>query len=113
MAPVSYGIWKRCEYTNVSVLRQGVAIGTLTNFQFCYPNYYMRYSPDNYNLCYNFRRRCSVLEKHQLPEGCSCRYLPFTKGLQWLTVLAAFFLFLGLILLYLKIIASPQNGWYI
>jgi hypothetical protein len=73
----------------------------------------MRYSPDNYTSCYPIRRRCSVLEKHQLPKGCSCRYLTSAKVLQWLTVIAAIFLVLGLILLYLKIIASPQNGLYI
>jgi len=109
MAPVSYGIWERCEYTNITVIKQGITIGTRTNVQFCYPNLYMRYSPDHYNSCRNFRRRCSVLGKDQLPEGCSCRYLPSAKALQWLTVLAAVFLILGLLLLYLKSITSPEN----
>jgi hypothetical protein len=110
MAPVSYGIWERCEYTNVTVIRQGVTAGTRHNVQFCYPNHYMRYSPANYSLCTNIRRRCPTLDKSQLPEGCSCRYLPSAKGLQWLTVLAAIFLVFGLLLLYLKAITSPQNS---
>jgi hypothetical protein len=112
MAPVSYGIWERCEYTNVTLLKQGVTIGTRKNVKFCYPNLYMRYSPKDYNTCYNIRRQCPVLDKDQISKGCSCRYLPSAKGLQWLTVLAAICLILGLILLYLKVITSPENSLY-
>jgi hypothetical protein len=113
MAPTSYGIWERCEYTNVTIIRQGVTMGTRKNVQFCYPNVYMRYTPEHYTTCNNYRRRCSVLEKSQIPEGCSCRYLPSAKGLQWLTILAALTLILGLLLIYLKLISSSQNRSYI
>jgi len=109
MTPVSYGLWQRCEYTNVTIMKQGVALGTRPNVQICRPNRYMRYSPEKHNDCYNFRRQCPVMEGAQLPEGCSCRYLPSAKGLQWLTVLAAICLVLGLLILYFKLITSPQN----
>ena len=112
MTPVSYGLWERCEYTNISIIKQGVALGTQPNVQFCYPNRYLRYSPESYQACRNFRRNCPVTPKDQLPEGCSCRYLPSAKGLQWLTVLAAICLTLGVILLYLKTITTPENSSY-
>ncbi|CAF0766158.1 unnamed protein product [Rotaria sordida] len=109
MAPVSYGLWQRCEYANITIMKQGIALGIRPNVQICRPNRYMRYSSDNFDTCYHIRRNCPVTEQEQLPEGCLCRYLPSAKGLQWLTVLAAIFLVLGLLLLYLKTIASPQN----
>jgi hypothetical protein len=109
MAPVDYGLWQRCEYTNITIMKQGVALGVRPNVQVCRPNRYMRYSVDNFDLCYHIRRNCPVTEPSQLPKGCSCRYLPSAKGLQWLTLLAAGCLILGLLLLYLKIITSPQN----
>lgn len=109
MEPVSYGLWERCEHFNITVVKQGVTLGTRQRVQICWPNRYMRYSPDKYHTCHNFRRQCPVMNKDQLPEGCSCHYLPSAKALQWLTVLAAVFLILGLLLLYLKTIASPQN----
>ncbi|CAF2322110.1 unnamed protein product [Rotaria sp. Silwood2] len=109
MAPVSYGLWQRCEYSDIPLTKQGVAFGTRPNVQICWPNRYMRYSPDKFDTCYSIRRNCPVIEKNDLPEGCSCRYLPSAKALQWLTVLAAIFLVVGLLLLYLKTIASPQN----
>lgn len=112
MTPVSYGIWERCEYTNLTLMRQGVTLGTRTNVQFCHPNRYMRYSTNNYTLCHNYRRKCSVFNQDQFPEGCSCQYLPSTKGLQWLTGLAAICLILGILLLYLRSIASPNNSSY-
>jgi len=110
MTPVSYGLWQRCEYDNLPIMKQGVALGTRANVEICYPNRYMRYSPNNYQTCYNVRRQCPVLEKSQLPEGCLCRYLPSTKGLQWLTVLAAICLICGLLIIYLKIITSSNNS---
>lgn len=110
MTPVSYGIWERCEFTNITVIKQGITLGPRTNVQFCYPNRYMRYTPESYQKCYPSRRRCPVLSKEEIPEGCSCQYLPSAKALQWLTVLAAIFLGLGLILLYLKTITSPENS---
>jgi hypothetical protein len=110
MTPVSYGIWERCEYTNITIIKQGVTIGTRTNVQFCYPNRYMRYSPNSYHTCNVWRRSCPVLTKDKIPAGCSCSYLPSAKALQWLTVLAAVCLILGLILLYLKIITAPENS---
>ena len=110
MTPVSYGIWDRCEYTNVSIIKQGVTVGYRSNVQFCYPNRYMRYSPESYQTCNHWRRSCPVLSKEKIPEGCSCRYLPSGKALQWLTVLAAIFLGLGLLLLYLKTITAPENS---
>lgn len=110
MAPVSYGLWQRCEYANITIMKQGVALGVRPNVQICRPNRYMRYSADKFDTCYHIRRNCPVIEPEQLPEGCSCRYLPSAKGLQWLTILAAVFLVLGLLLLYFKTIATPQNG---
>jgi hypothetical protein len=110
MAPVSYGLWQRCEYTNLTIMKQGVALGIRPNVQTCRPNVYMRYSADKFDTCYYIRRNCPVTEKAQLPEGCSCRYLPSAKGLQWLTVLAAICLVLGLLLLYFIAISSPQNS---
>ncbi|CAF1971525.1 unnamed protein product [Rotaria magnacalcarata] len=109
MAPVSYGLWQRCEYSNITISKQGVSLGTRPNVELCRPNHYMRYSPDKYDLCYHRRRGCPVTEPANLPEGCSCRYLPSAKGLQWLTIYATIFLILGLLLLYLKTITSPQN----
>jgi hypothetical protein len=110
MAPVSYGVWDRCERINQTALKQGVALGVEQNIKICRPNLYMRYSPDDYSTCYNIRRNCPVIEKSQLPKGCSCRYLPSTKGLQWLTCLAALCLIFGLLIIYLKVITTPQNG---
>jgi len=110
MTPVSYGIWERCEYTNITIIKQGVTIGTRTNVQFCYPNRYMRYSPNSYHTCNVWRRSCPVLTKDKIPAGCSCSYLPSAKALQWLTVLATVCLILGLILLYLKTITAPENS---
>jgi hypothetical protein len=75
MAPVSYGIWYRCENMNVSIIKQGVALGTRLNVQVCRPNVYMRYSSDNHHSCYHIRRNFPVTLKDQLTEGCSCRYL--------------------------------------
>jgi len=110
MSPVSYGLWQRCEYSNITIMKQGIALGVQPNVQLCRPNLYMRYSPDKFDTCYHIRRNCPVTEPSQLPEGCSCRYLPSARGLQWLTILAAVCLILGLLLLYLKIIAESQNG---
>jgi len=110
MSPVSYGLWQRCEYTNVTIMKQGVALGTRPNVQICRPNRYMRYSVNDFEACYSVRRNCPVTEPGQLPKGCSCRYLPSARGLQWLTVLAAIFLILGLLILYLKTIAKPENN---
>jgi len=110
MTPVSYGLWQRCEYTNVTIMKQGVALGTRPNVQICRPNRYMRYSVENFDTCYYIRRNCPVTEPEQLPNGCSCRYLPSAKALQWLTILAAIFLISGLLILYLKTIATPQNN---
>lgn len=91
-------------------MKQGVALGIRPNVQLCRPNLYMRYSADKHDSCYHVRRNCPVANLAQLPEGCSCRYLPSTRGLQWLTILAAVFLVLGLVLLYFKTIVSPQNS---
>ena len=113
MAPVSYGLWQRCELVNITIMKQGVALGIRPNVQLCRPNRYMRYSPDKYETCYYIRRNCPVTERAQLPDGCSCRYLPSTKFLQWLTIFTAVFLVIGLLLLYLKTITSPQNGSFI
>ena len=110
MGPVSYGLWQRCENTNITITKQAIALGIRPNVQICVPNRYMRYKADKFDSCYHIRRNCPVIEQDELPEGCACRYLPSTKGLQWLTILAAIFLVLGLLLLYLKTIASPQNS---
>jgi len=109
MAPVSYGLWQRCENSNLTIMKQGVALGVRHNVQICYPNRYMRYSADKFDTCYHIRRNCPVTEPGQLPDGCFCRYLPSARALQWLTVLAAVFLILGLVLVYLKIIITGQN----
>jgi len=113
MGPVSYGLWQRCEYANVSIVKQGVALGTRHNVQLCRPNRYMRYSVANFDTCYYVRRNCPVTEPSQLPKGCSCRYLPSAKALQWLTILAAVCLVTGLIILYVKLITTPQKGLFI
>jgi len=109
MPPVSYGLWQRCENNNITIMKQGVALGTRPNVQICRPNRYMRYSVESFDQCYNIRRNCPVMEAGQLPKGCSCRYLPSAKGLQWLTVLAAICLVIGLLILYLRTIATPEN----
>lgn len=110
MAPVSYGLWQRCEFVNIPVSKQGVPLGNRVNVSTCRPNRYMRYKVANFDTCYPIRRNCPVSETAQLPEGCSCRYLPSTKGLQWLTILAAICLGVGLLVLYTKTQVSPQNG---
>ena len=112
MAPVSYGLWERCENTNITIMKQGVALGIRPNVQICRPNRYMRYSADKFDTCYYIRRNCPVTEKAQLPAGCSCRYLPSAKALQWLTVLAAICLVIGLLLLYFIAITTPENSSY-
>lgn len=109
MAPVSYGLWQRCEYTSITITKQGVPLGVRPNVELCRPNHYMRYSPDKFDECYHIRRSCPVMKPEDIPKGCSCQYLPSAKGLQWLTVFAAILLVLGLLLLYLKTIATPQN----
>ena len=113
MGSVSYGLWQRCEYANLTIMKQGVALGIRPNVQLCRPNRYMRYSPEKYDTCYHIRRNCPVAETTHIPEGCSCRYLPSTKALQWLTILAAIFLIFALLLLYMKTIVSAENGLFI
>lgn len=110
MAPVSYGLWERCEHVNFTVIKQGVALGIRPHIQICVPNRYMRYSPAKFPTCYQIRRNCPVIASDSLPEGCSCRYLPSANGLQWLTILAAIFLVFGLLLLYLNTISSGENS---
>lgn len=112
MGRVSYGLWQRCETRNVTILKQGIALGVRTNVQTCQPNWYMRYSPSAFHSCFPIRRDCAVNLDSNIAPGCSCRYLPSTKGLQWLTIIASGFLVLGLILLYLRTISSPENGTY-
>ncbi len=94
-------------------MKQGVALGTRHNVQLCRPNRYMRYSVENFDVCYYVRRNCPVTEPAQLPKGCSCQYLPSAKALQCLTIIAAAFLVIGLIILYIKLITSPQKGLFI
>jgi len=91
-------------------MKQGVALGTRPNVKIFLPNVYMRYSVDHFDTCYYIRRNCPVTEPAQLPKGCSCRYVPSARALQWLTVLAAIFLIFGLLILYLKTITTPQNN---
>jgi hypothetical protein len=112
MEPVSYGLWQRCEYTNMTIVKQGVALGVRPHVQTCRPNVYLRYSPDKFRECYNIRRNCPVIQKEQIPQGCACRYLRSDRALQWLTVLAAVCIVLGLLFLHLKTIAQPQNGLF-
>lgn len=112
MPPVSYGLWQRCENANITIMKQGISLGTRPNVQICRPNRYMRYSVENFDTCYNIRRNCPVMDAGQLPNGCHCRYLPSARALQWLTILAAVFLVIGLLILYLKIIATAQNGLF-
>lgn len=95
----------------MTLLKQGVALGVRSDIKICLPNRYMRYIPDKYYTCSQIRRKCPVtIDDKQLSEGCSCSYLPSTKGLQWLTCLGAICIILGLLLLYLKVIATPQNS---
>jgi hypothetical protein len=69
----------------------------------------MRYTPKSFTRCHNIRRNCPVSNK-ETPAECQCNYLSSTKALQWLTIIAAVFISLGLILLYLRIISSPGNS---
>jgi hypothetical protein len=110
MAPVSYGLWQRCEHVNVTIMKQGVALGIQADVQICRANRYMRYSPAHFPSCYQIRRHCPVIDKQRLPAGCSCRYLPSIEAVQWLTVLAVVFLVVAVLLLYLKAISSADNG---
>lgn len=110
MGPVSYGLWERCELSNQTVSKQGVALGVRADVQTCRPNVYMRYSPEKDDKCYHLRRNCPVIEPSKLPDGCECRYLPYTRVLQWFTILAAILLVVAVLLLYLKTISSAQNG---
>lgn len=113
MPPVSYGLWQRCENTNITIMKQGISLGTRLNVQICRPNRYMRYSVENFETCYNIRRNCPVMDAGQLPAGCYCRYLPSARALQWMTILAAVFLVIGLLIFYLKNIATAQNGSFL
>lgn len=110
MSPVSYGLWERCENININIIKQGVSLGTRPNVQVCRPNRYMRYSSQNFDKCYHLRRNCPFLEQSQLPDVCKCRYLPSTKALQWLTILAAICLVIGLLILHLNTIGKAQNS---
>ena len=110
MPPVSYGLWQRCEYSNITIIKQGITLGSRSDVQICWPNRYMRYSSDNFDQCYAFRRDCPVKMNKDLPKGCSCNYLPSTKALQWLAILTATLLSFGLLLLHFNTIASPQNS---
>ncbi|CAF0893229.1 unnamed protein product [Didymodactylos carnosus] len=108
LAPISYGLWERCEMQNVTFQKQGLPINQRATYV-CLPNRYLRYSADHNNECFHRRRECGLYSSQTLPDGCKCRYLPSTKGLQWLTILAAIVLIIGLLLLYMKLIATPQN----
>ncbi|CAF0892986.1 unnamed protein product [Didymodactylos carnosus] len=63
-------------------------------------------NPHYYGFIY--RHLCSSLTKVVHP--CTCDYIPSTKGLQWCCILAALYLILGILVLYLKLIAAPQNA---
>lgn len=110
MSPVTYGLWQRCEYENKTLTEQGIAIGIRLNVPICYPNRYLRYSPSSFKTCNFYRNKCAVVGKNDLPKECSCQYLPSSKGLQWLAIIATVCLILGLILLYLKAVAIPENS---
>ncbi|CAF0892969.1 unnamed protein product [Didymodactylos carnosus] len=109
LAPISYGLWQRCEMQNVTFSKQAVGINARETYV-CMPNRYLRYNSEHNAECFYRRRECGLYSANSIPADCRCRYLPSTKGLQWLTILAAISLVLGLLLLYLKLIATAQNG---
>lgn len=77
----------------------------------CRPNTYLRYDIFNKeitNICYESRHQCSsIIGVHPY---CKCQYLISTQIQQWCSIFATVFLFLAIFILYLKIIAKPQNS---
>ncbi|CAF0893211.1 unnamed protein product [Didymodactylos carnosus] len=119
--PHYYGLWERCQYMDISfatpvvikssstnIINFDTGTPTIRNFV-CRPNTYLRYKSKDIDteICFIYRHLCSSLTNVIHP--CTCNYLPSTKGLQWCCILAAIFMILGLLLLYLKLIAIPQH----
>lgn len=106
-----YGLWTRCQYSNTSFVMPDISSQpNIENFV-CRPNTYVRYdifSKEASQKCYSSRHQCSSIV--DVPSDCKCKYLSVTKLQQWLSILAAIFILLAICVLYLKLIASPQNG---
>jgi len=79
----------------------------------CRPNTYLRYDISNREIsktCYESRHQCSsIIGVH---PNCKCRYLRVTQIQQGCSILAAIFLFLAILVFYLKLIAAPENSLF-
>lgn len=109
-----YGLWTRCQYSNTSFVIPDISSQpNIENFV-CRPNTYLRYNINDEEIskkCYLSRHQCSsMIGVH---PNCKCKYLSVTQAQQWCSILAAVFLLLALFIFYLKLIASPQNGWFL
>lgn len=109
-----YGLWSRCQYSNTSFVIPDISSQpNIENFV-CRPNFYIRYDTTNEQLnqiCYESRHQCSsIIGVH---PDCKCKYLHSNQIQQWSTILASVFLLLTIIILYLKLIASPQTSSYL
>lgn len=106
-----YSLWTRCQYSNTSfVIPDIVSQPNIENFV-CRPNKYLRYDQHDHQIseiCYESRHQCSsIIGVHPY---CRCQYLILTQIQQWCSIFAAICLLFAIIILYLKLIASPQNG---
>jgi len=105
-----YSLWTRCQYSNTSfVIPDILSQPNIENFV-CRPNTYLRYniySKEIMKTCYESRHQCSsIIGVH---PDCKCKYLFVTQIQQWCSILAAVFLLITIFVLYLKLIAKPQN----
>jgi hypothetical protein len=108
-----YSLWTRCQYSNTSFVIPDISSQpNIENFV-CRPNTYLRYninSQEITKICYESRHQCSsIIGVH---SNCKCKYLLITEIQQWCSIFAAVFLLLAIFILYLKLIASPQNSLY-
>ena len=106
-----YSLWTRCQYSNTSFVIPDIASQpNIENFV-CRPNKYLRYNQQDHEIseiCYESRHQCSsIIGVHPY---CRCQYLILNQIQQWCSIFAAIFLLLSIFILYLKLIASPQNG---
>jgi len=107
-----YGLWSRCQYSNTSFVIPDISSQpNIENFV-CRPNLYVRYDTTNQQQtqqCYEIRHQCSSIIGVFYPN-CQCQYLLSTQIQQWSTIIASIFLVLTIVILYLKLIASPQTS---
>ena len=80
----------------------------------CRPNTYLRYNIYNQEItktCYESRHQCSsIIGVH---PDCHCRYLRVTQIQQGCCILAGTFLFIAILVSYLKLIAAPENSLFL